>query len=264
MHLVQRVDHLSHMQPSGFHDLRRCSLCYTELLCPASGSPPPSPLPPPFSLLSASWRMLLLGDASPTRLLSLLSGAPMQVQVLAMQELEPGGLGGAPEAWASLLLKQQQQPSSACPHSSSSSSSSSTLVRRTVWLRSGAGAEACRAEASSAAQAPSGPPLGYAVSWWGSADVAACLPDASQPIGSAVAQARREVHKELLAVSAGQGHAELEAGLSREGSPPSGSSSSWLLGRWYFLWHAGKRLCLVHEVFSAGLEGLLGPQLQAA
>jgi len=76
--------------------------------------------------LSGAWKLLLLGDGSPTRHLQLLTGRPVEVELIAMAP-EPAGQTGAPAEVAEL-----QEP----------------LLRRQVWLNCGPQT------------------LGWAESWW--------------------------------------------------------------------------------------------------
>jgi chorismate lyase len=197
--------------------------------------------------------MLLFGDGSPTRLLSLLTGAPLGVSVLGMDTLAGSG-GGLAEAqlaalWAPLALA----PAAIAP----------PRVLRRVWL-----------------EAPRGQRMGYACSWWNAQDVAGFLPDQAAPIGGALAAQRHEIHRELLGVVHAVGHAGLEEGLGLPGRGGSSGSSSaglgaeaaqvaapgadWgaraLWGRWYVMRQGGAPLCVVYEVFSPALERLLGPR----
>ena len=49
--------------------------------------------------LSGAWKLLLLGDGSPTRHLHLLSGTPITIDLIAMgPELVPGGSTTLPDA----------------------------------------------------------------------------------------------------------------------------------------------------------------------
>ena len=47
-------------------------------------------------LLSGPWRLLLLGDGSPTRHLELLTGDPVEIELIAMAPEPAGPDGGAP------------------------------------------------------------------------------------------------------------------------------------------------------------------------
>jgi len=176
----------------------------------------------PAAALATPWLLLLFGDASPTRALTLATGAPLGVDVIAPAEAVRGGGGsgdGAPPAFLAPIREPR--------------------VRRRVWLRTGRGER-----------------VGYAVSWWAAPDLAAALPDEAAPIGGALAAARAETFRELLLVtrSAG-GHADFDAAFAA----PPGAPQRDLWARWYLLHARGRALCLVHEVFSPALEQWLGP-----
>lgn len=116
----------------------------------------------PRSVLTPLWQSLICGDASPTRLLGLLSGVPTSVRVLATTPL----VGTDDDAPAH--IRKIKEP----------------RVRREVLLCSGTGEDAAV--------------LGYAVSWWNDADMAAQLKDRTAPIGATLAADRAEVHREIL------------------------------------------------------------------
>jgi len=179
--------------------------------------------------LSPSWKMFLFGDSSPTRVLSLLSGVRMGVDLLGMDVLSSTDDLGVPWSSAHALLPAPR-------------------VRRRVWLE-------CRGER-----------IGYACSWW-SKHVADRFFDSSPgvAIGETVASSRCEIRRELLSVSRAVGHKLLEEGLGIRSTCSDSNTlgESWgpneLWGRWYVMWREGQVLCLVHEVFSPALCKLLGP-----
>ena len=192
----------------------------------------------PRVALAPAWRMLLFGDGSPTRLISLLSGVALTVSVLGMEALPQG-------AAADAALEAQWQPLALPAHTVAP-----PRVLRRVWL-----------------EAPSGQRVGYACSWWNQEDAEAFLPSRAQPIGDALAGSRREIHRELLCVAHAVGHAGLEAGLglpSAQGAlagalAPGGDwGASELWGRWYVMRQGGRPLCVIYEVFSPSLEQHLG------
>lgn len=116
----------------------------------------------PRSVLMPTWQMLLLGDASPTRVLGLLTGTKTSVDVLEVAgEVLPGAGEAAPEG----LLKID-----------------APRVRRQVLLMNGS-------EAS-----------GYAVSWWNKEVMDEHLADKKKPIGASVAERRTMLHREIVAV----------------------------------------------------------------
>jgi chorismate--pyruvate lyase len=221
--------------------------------------------------LSPAWKMLLFGDGSPTRLLTLLAGAPLVVSVLGMEALEGGNCSGSigvagpspasagsssalpPPPPPPLPPQQQQLAALWAPLALAPETIAPPRVLRRVWL-----------------EAPAGQRVGYACSWWGAADVAAFLPDQRAPIGGALVAQRHEIHRELLCVVHAVGHAALEGGL---GLAPGGGSAGaarallqpgadWgaqeLWGRWYVMRQGGAPLCVIYEVFSPLLEQYLG------
>lgn len=107
--------------------------------------------------LSGPWKLLLLGDGSPTRHLQLLSGQPVEVDVIAMlPELAVDPL--APDEVAELAPP---------------------LLRRQVWLACG------------------GQTLGWAESWWNQAEAEAHLRDRGQPIWRSLTAGRTELFREV-------------------------------------------------------------------
>lgn len=136
---------------------------------PASGGLLPSPAclwqahatePPQTPVgdeLSGPWRLLLLGDGSPTRHLQLLTGHPVEVELIAMAS-EPGVCAGAPAEVAELA-----EP----------------LLRRQVWLTCGART------------------LGWAESWWNQAEAEAHLQDRRLPIWRSLSAGRAELYREV-------------------------------------------------------------------
>lgn len=140
---------------------------------------------PPASVhLSVAWLMLIFGNSSPTRALTLASGSPMGVDLLGNEAIPEGDEDGTPAG----SLDSIQTP----------------RVRRRVWLRNARGER-----------------LGYATSWWHDADLAKTLPDERLPIGDALTTSRSEIFRELLMIVRGAGgHAALDAGFgSQEGAP---------------------------------------------
>lgn len=221
---IPRVVKMSH--PSGWLDMRT-STTYEEM-APTT--------PPPTLTLSPSWKMLLFGDASPTRILTLLSGQPMCVSVLGMDSLPAGAPLDVP--W----LEEGSPVRIPAPH-----------VRRRVWLECG------------------GVRMGYACSWWNESVAREFLPTPSvgAPIGDTVVGAKHEIHRELLSVGHAKGHPGLEEGMGLATFSSGGGAqaekgvggdwgSNELWGRWYAMWKGKQVLCLIHEVFSPRLEELLG------
>jgi chorismate lyase len=108
--------------------------------------------------------MLLFGDGSPTRHLSLLTGQPVTVALVGMAPA-PDTSPEAPQAVAEL----------AAP-----------LTRREVWLTCADGTR-----------------LAHAVSWWPGALAERHLRDRTQPIWSSLAANRTELYRDMRAVSLG-------------------------------------------------------------
>ena len=113
--------------------------------------------PPPGTELTGPWKLLLLGDGSPTRHLQLLTGLAVEVELIAMAS-EPDGAVGAPAEVAHLA-----EP----------------LLRRQVWLTCGPQA------------------LGWAESWWNRDEAEAHLQDRRLPIWRSLSAGRAELYREV-------------------------------------------------------------------
>ena len=109
--------------------------------------------------LSGAWKLLLLGDGSPTRHLQLLTGAPLTIALIAMEPEGHGPMGPdlPPE------VAELDPP----------------LLRRQVWLNCG------------------GESLGWAESWWNQEQAEACLQNRRQPIWSSLTEGRAELFREV-------------------------------------------------------------------
>ncbi|MCT0201455.1 chorismate lyase [Synechococcus sp. CS-603] len=107
--------------------------------------------------LSGPWRLLLLGDGSPTRHLELLTGAPVEVELIAMAP-DPAGDGRVPAEVGEL---------------------SPPLLRRQVWLRCG------------------GQALAWAESWWNQTEAEQSLRDRQLPIWRSLSADRAELFREV-------------------------------------------------------------------
>jgi chorismate--pyruvate lyase len=133
------------------------------------GTPVPSPQPvweAPLAAvadgragepLSGAWKLMLLGDGSPTRHLQLLTGAPLTVELIAMAP-EGNTAQGRPRE-----VEELEPP----------------LLRRQVWLN-------CGDES-----------LGWAESWWNQEEAEACLRNRRQPIWSSLTEGRTELFREV-------------------------------------------------------------------
>ena len=107
--------------------------------------------------LSGPWRLLLLGDGSPTRHLELLSGSPVEIELIAMAaDPEPGPT-------APVEIHELQGP----------------LLRRQVWLRCGQQT------------------LAWAESWWNQDAARIHLQRREQPIWRSLTAHRAELFREV-------------------------------------------------------------------
>lgn len=107
--------------------------------------------------LTGAWKLMLLGDGSPTRHLQLLTGQPVEVELIAMAN-DSGRDPSQPEEVAEL-----QPP----------------LLRRQVWLNAG------------------GTSLGWAESWWNRQEADNHLRDRHQPIWRSLTAGRAELFREV-------------------------------------------------------------------
>lgn len=107
--------------------------------------------------LSPSWRLMLMGDGSPTRHLQLLTGQRVEVELMGME----------PETHASPQLPDEV------------AELSGPLLRRRVWLR-------CGTET-----------LMWAESWWNQQDAQDHIRDLRQPIWANLGQDRVELFREV-------------------------------------------------------------------
>ena len=109
------------------------------------------------SVLSGPWRLLLLGDGSPTRHLQSLTGVAVDVEVIAMEaDADPGH-----EAPAE--VNELDRP----------------LLRRQVWLRCGSHT------------------LAWAESWWIQGEAERHLQERNQPIWRSLTANRAELYREV-------------------------------------------------------------------
>ena len=109
------------------------------------------------SVLSGPWRLLLLGDGSPTRHLQSLTGVAVDVEVIAMEaDADPGH-----EAPAE--VNELDRP----------------LLRRQVWLRCGSHT------------------LAWAESWWNQGEAERHLQERNQPIWRSLTANRAELYREV-------------------------------------------------------------------
>ena len=108
-------------------------------------------------VLSGPWRLLLLGDGSPTRHLQSLTGLEVTVDVIAMAP-DPSPGTEAPAEVAEL---------------------DAPLLRRQVWLRCG------------------GQILAWAESWWNQTEADQHLRERNQPIWRSLTANRAELYREV-------------------------------------------------------------------
>ncbi len=107
--------------------------------------------------LSGAWKLMLLGDGSPTRHLKLLTGYEVAVKLIAMEE------ESSPNKEAPIEVQDLQQP----------------LLRRQVWLQ-------CGHET-----------LAWAESWWNQIEAEKHLQNKDQPIWKSLTQDRSELFREV-------------------------------------------------------------------
>ena len=113
-------------------------------------------------LLSGPWRLLLLGDGSPTRHLESLSGQPVEIELIAMANEDTTSAapsGGSPPPEISEL--------------------DAPLLRRQVWLCCG------------------GQTLAWAESWWNQKQAETNLRERNQPIWRSLTARRAELFREV-------------------------------------------------------------------
>ena len=132
--------------------------------------------------LSGPWRLLLLGDGSPTRHLESLSGLPVEIELVTM----------APEP-----LEAASAAGQAAPPPAEVAELALPLLRRQVWLRCG------------------DQTLAWAESWWNQQQADAHLSERDQPIWRSLTSNRAELFREV------DGLAQVEAPwlADRFGSP---------------------------------------------
>lgn len=129
------------------------------------------------ALLAPPWQILILGDGSPTRHLSLLTGEPTEVDVIDMS-LIGMEMDHAPE-----LIEVVPGP----------------RLRRQVWLRTASGQR-----------------LAYATSWWEASHVDEYLQNRSLPIWASLARLRTEIYRDIRQVYLGHSPA-LEQAFGQSG-----------------------------------------------
>lgn len=171
------------------------------------------------TVLAGPWRLLLLGDGSPTRHLESLTGDPVEIELIAM----------APEAAAA--DPHGTQPPTSAPPPSEIAELDGPLLRRQVWLRCGART------------------LAWAESWWNQQQADTYLQEREQPIWRSLTSHRAELFREV------DGLAQVDAPWLEERFGQAGPFWS----RHYRFFRGGKELTVIREVFSPELEQWLGP-----
>jgi chorismate-pyruvate lyase len=113
------------------------------------------------AVLSGAWRLMLLGDGSPTRHFQLLTGDPVDIELIAMaaDDATSASSGGPPPPEISEL--------------------NTPLLRRQVWLRCGAQT------------------LAWAESWWNQQQADAYLQQRELPIWRSLTSHRAELFREV-------------------------------------------------------------------
>ncbi len=119
----------------------------------------------PFSLLSPTWQMFLLGDGAPTRHLQLLTQSEISVDVVGMTAI------GDDDDHAPVDIKAIAAP----------------RIRRQIWLRS----------------AQTGEIFSHATSWWSEETMQKYLKDPSLPIWVSLNQKYTELYRDLKGIYKG-------------------------------------------------------------
>lgn len=112
------------------------------------------------SSLTGPWRLLLLGDGSPTRHLESLSGIPVEIELIGM-------------------AREIDCPRDHNPPPAEISELEAPLLRRQVWLRCG------------------GQTLAWAESWWNQQQADTYLRERDQPIWRSLTSNRAELFREV-------------------------------------------------------------------
>jgi chorismate--pyruvate lyase len=112
--------------------------------------------------LSGPWRLLLLGDGSPTRHLEVLSGKPVRIELIAMAPEDP---------------RHAAQEAAAAPPERAALPG--PLLRRQVWLCCGTTT------------------LAWAESWWNCEEAERHLHHRDRPIWTSLTQDRTELFREV-------------------------------------------------------------------
>lgn len=131
----------------------------------------------PHDQLAPAWQILLLGDGSPTRHLRLLTGEPIEVDVIDMSPI------GSNDDGAPTQIQAVPQP----------------WLRRQVWLRTASGQR-----------------LAYAASWWDANQVDAYLQNRTLPIWDNLSRLHTELYRDIQGIYYGH-CAALELAFQEKG-----------------------------------------------
>lgn len=131
----------------------------------------------PHRQLAPTWQILLLGDGSPTRHLKLLTGEPIEVDVIDMS------LIGTDQDHAPIHIEAVPGP----------------RMRRQVWLRTASGQR-----------------LAYATSWWDALHVDEYLQNRSLPIWESLSRLHTELYRDIQGIYYGNSKA-LELAFGEKG-----------------------------------------------
>jgi len=115
----------------------------------------------PHSQLAPPWQILLLGDGSPTCHLKLLTGEPIEVDVIDMSSIGLDSDGAPPE------IEAVPKP----------------RIRRQVWLKTASGQR-----------------LAYATSWWDALHVDEYLQNRSLPIWDSLSRLHTELYRDIQGI----------------------------------------------------------------
>jgi len=168
----------------------------------------------PPTLMSPVWQVLLLGNGSPTRLLQLLTQSVIAVEVLATEIL-----GEEHDYYAPTEINLIATP----------------RARRQIWLKASRTDEV----------------LVYAVSWWHKDDLANFLPQPHLPVGTNLQNQRLELFRDLRGIYRGS-CADLDQ-VFMTANVPNQLVENCYWGRHYLLWHGGKPLTLIYEIFNPAI-----------
>jgi len=167
----------------------------------------------PSALMSPVWQMFLLGNGSPTRLLQLLTQSAIAVEVIATELL------GEDPDYAPTEINLIAAP----------------RVRRQIWLKTAKTDEI----------------LAYAVSWWHKDDLANFLPQPHLPVGTNLQNQRLELFRDLRGIYRGSCPELVGIFSAENATEPLSQHLYW--GRHYLLWHGGKPITLIYEIFNPAI-----------